>query len=227
MATYKTLPCSLETAKKLIEIKSARQARLLARYDRPFTKVNFENAHSIGAVMLEEARCAKKFWREFSSLLSKTGFTGRHARSSDPVNHLLDIGYHHLTNETKKILEKYDIPMALGVLHSPRTAKSAPLAYDLVEMFRSDIVDAEVLKFFRLKKKLPIEVSNDSIPYFLHDINERLNRKFYLKDFKQCHTYLYYMELQILKFIKAVNHKEVFMPIYLPSRHESRCSVKT
>ncbi|OHA90846.1 MAG: hypothetical protein A2832_00825 [Candidatus Zambryskibacteria bacterium RIFCSPHIGHO2_01_FULL_44_22b] len=33
------------------------------------------------------------------------------------------------------------------------------------------------------------------------------------------------MEVQILKFVKAVNHKEVFEPLKLPARHESRCDL--
>jgi len=36
--------------------------------------------------------------------------------------------------------------------------------------------------------------------------------------------YRYYMELQVLKFIKAVNHGEVYKPLSLPTRHDTRCS---
>ena len=113
--------------------------------------------------------------------------------------------------------------MDLGIFHIARNSDSQPLAYDLVEMFRSDIVDAEVLRFLRLKKKKPEKI-NDQISHFLYEINKKLDKKFYLKDFHRCHSYKYYMEVQILKFIKAVNHKQIFEPITLPQRHENRCS---
>ena len=57
-----------------------------------------------------------------------------------------------ITGSKPQILEKYDVSPALGILHVARASKSAPLAYDLVEMFRADIVETEVLKFLRIKK---------------------------------------------------------------------------
>ena len=101
---------------------------------------------------MEEARFSKKYWSEFGEILPSY-FTGRKPHNKDILNYLLDIGYHHLTNITKSLLVKYKIPSDLGLLHIARNTGSSPLAYDLVEMFRADIVDAEVLKFFRLKKQ--------------------------------------------------------------------------
>ncbi len=125
------------------------------------------------------------------------------------------------------MLEQQEISPALGLLHVARNADSAPLAYDLVEMFRADIVDAEVLRFLRLKKKVLTTVEQRDIGHFLHEVNERLQRQHYLRDFKMCHVYRYYMELQILKFIKAVNHGEIFEPLHLPTRHDTRCLTPT
>lgn len=141
----------------------------------------------------------------------------------DIANRLLDIGYHHITAIVKKLLDGHDISAALGILHSARAADSAPLAYDLVELFRADIIDTEVLRFLHLKKKPLVMPTQQDIAHFLHEVNERLERKHYLKDFKMCHSYRYYMELQVLKFIKAVNHKQAFVPLYLPTRHDVRC----
>lgn len=220
MCAYKHSSLAIETARKLIAVKIERQSTLLRKYGLPALPTKVKNKISINDILLEEGRVAQKFWHQFRKLLPKTDFMTRQAKSADPANHLLDLGYHHIMNVIKKILNKYSIPADLGLLHVARKSDSTPLVYDLMEMFRSDIVDAEVLKFLRMKKKVPRKIN---IAHFLHEINERLEKKYYLKDFKVCHSYTYYMEIQILKFIKAVNHKEVFNPLTLPVRHEHRC----
>ncbi len=154
-------------------------------------------------------------------------FKNRQHGQTDITNRLLDIGYHHITNLVKKILEKYNIEPGLGILHIPHETNSAPLAYDLVEIFRSDIVDTEALRFLRLKKKPFLQLEQKYVAYFLHRINKRLAQKHFVEVFGQCCSYEYYVELQILRFIKAVNHKEIFDPVYLPNRHDMRCSKKS
>ena len=221
MSNYKNSSICIETARQVVAIKIEREVSLLKKYRRSILATKIRNKSSIAEILLEEARMAKQFWREFGKLLyPKIVFLNRKPKSVDAVNHLLDVGYHHLTNVVKKILNKYNIPMDLGIFHIARNSNSQPLAYDLVEMFRSDIVDAEVLRFLRLKKKKPEKI-NDQISHFLYEINKKLDKKFYLKDFHRCHSYKYYMEVQILKFIKAVNHKQIFEPITLPQRHEN------
>jgi len=226
LCSYKRLPLSVESAKRLVEIKTERQDALLKKYKKKLSTNDILAAANIQAVLLSEARAAKLYWREFRLLLpSFLGFHGRKPRAADITNRLLDIGYHHLTNVVRKILDRNAVPSVMGILHVAHKTDSAPLAYDLVELFRADIVDAEVLRFLRLKKKVFINLDQRELAHFLHEVNERLERKYYLKDFKMCHPYTYYMELQILKFISAVNHKTVFDPLHLPARHDSRCSL--
>jgi len=224
MSAYIHSPQAAESARELVYIKVQRQKILLGKYAKKLSIPDAE-PRTISGLMLFEARVAKTYWRGFRLLMPPSvGFTGRKPRKEDIGNHLLDIGYHHLTNVVEKLLLKHSVSTALGLFHVARNADSAPLAYDMVEMFRADIVDAETLRFFRLKKKKNIEaLEPEYIARFLHRVNTRLERKYYLKEFKGCHSYRYYMELQILKFIKAVNHAEVFSPLHLPTRHESRC----
>ncbi len=126
------------------------------------------------------------------------------------VNFLLDIGYHHLAGIVRQFSEKIAMPAQIGILHVAHTSKSTPLIYDLMELFRADVVDGEVLSFFRRKKK-PIDVfSNRDVASFIGRIKDRL----------------YYMELQLTKFQAAVNRKQVFTPLRLPTRHDGRCSQK-
>lgn len=197
---------------------------MLKRYHVLFQKISFKNLKTIQEIFLYEARAAKYFWNQFCQLLPDwCNFKRRKARSKDIANTLLDIGYHHITNTVKQILDSHDITSALGILHKANKVNSAPLAYDLVEIFRADIVEAEVLNFLRLKKKPILNISKKEIAKFISRINKRIEKKYFLREFKQCHTYKYYMELQVLKFIKAVNHKAVFSPLQLPLRHDSRC----
>jgi CRISPR-associated endonuclease Cas1 len=224
MAAYKYSAQSVESAKRLIWLKIERKKVLLRRYKRKAGIPDMAAARSIQDVLLTEARAAKSFWREFRELLPPwCEFHGRKPGASDFANRLLDLGYHHVTNIVCKLLEAHEVSPALGLLHVARATNSAPLAYDLVELFRADIVDAEVLRYTRLKKKPLLIVGQHDIAHFLHEINERLERKYYLKDFRACHTYRYYMELQVLKFISAVNHRQTYEPLILPHRHDMRC----
>ena len=200
MCAYKNSPLAIETAKKLIDVKVERQSALLKKYRQESLKTKIDQRLSLTEVLLEEGRVAKQFWKRFKKLIPNLDFPGRKPRGDDVVNKLLDVGYHHLINVVKKILEKYNIPADMGILHVARNSDSAPLAYDLVEMFRSDIVDAEVLRFLRLKKKVPANIGAE-VSHFLHEINERLDKKYYLKDHLLeafvCETSLTYVKSQL------------------------------
>lgn len=225
IVAYKNSPMCIESIRRLIGLKIERQGNLLGKYKKKPYISNINNMMSTQDILLEEARSAKYFWRHFRDLIAiQTTFLGRVPHSKDVTNHMLDIGYHHLTNMVKKILEQHSIPSAIGLLHIAKEMSSAPLAYDIVEMFRADVIDTEVLRFLRLKKKKFETLEQEDVGHFLHEVNERLEQEFFLKDFKICHKYCYYMELQIVRFIKAINHNEVFEPFYLPTRHEDRCA---
>lgn len=225
MCAYKHSPLCNQSAAVIIETKIKQRTALLKKYKLNRQVSELQNVQSMQDVLLHEARSAKSFWRNFRQLIPVwTNFTGRKPRAQDITNRLLDIGYHHITGKVNTILTEKELSSAIGLLHGPRTAASTPLAYDLVELFRADLVDAEVLRTLRLKKKPVEHLTQKQIAIFLSTINKRLERKHYLKDFRQCHTYHYYMELQILKFTKAVNHKELYEPLYLPARHDSRCA---
>lgn len=217
------------TAQKIIFIKTKAQYTLLKQFHVPIKK-NFEHIYStknIQHVLLEEARYAKYFWTQYTKLLPPwCGFSGRIQHGGDIANKLLDIGYHHLTNVVKDICKEKDISTAIGFLHVAQESTSEPLVYDLVELFRSDVVDREVLTFLRAKKKSISTLEGKHIAHFVSKKKKRLEQQIYLKEFKQCHRYQYYMDLQVTKLIKAVNHGEVFEPIILSYRHEDRCRVK-
>lgn len=225
MSAYLHTPEALGSARAIIGLKIAREQALLARYKRRSAIPDLSKTETIDELLLAEARAAKGFWHEYRTLLARyPSFKSRQPHAPDIVNGLLDIGFHHLTNTVRKLLEQHDILPALGLLHVAHTANSAPLAYDLVELFRADIVDAEVLRFLHLKKKPLACFTKSTIPHFLSKINKRCDRPHYLSDFTSCRSYSYYMELQVLRFMRAVHYRTVFVPFSLPSRHDIRCS---
>jgi CRISPR-associated endonuclease Cas1 len=223
--TYKNSTQSVETVKKIIAIKIIRETLLIRRYKKYVALTSPANATTLNEILLIEARSAKQFWGVFAHIISpQYGFIGRKTGDSDIVNELLDIGFHHITQIVTKMLMQQNIPTEIGLLHTAHASNSSPLSYDLVELFRADLVGVELLRFLRLKKKPLHELSQKHIGHFLSAINKRMEHKYYLKEFRQCHTYKYYMELQILRFIKAVNHNQIFEPFTLPTRHDTRCT---
>jgi CRISPR-associated endonuclease Cas1 len=224
ICAYTHSPLARKSARVIIAFKCKRQGILLQKYKKRILQPHFIHYATLPNMLLEEARIAKQFWRQFANLIPETNFHSRKTRGRDTVNTLLNIGYHYVTNKVKKILARHQISPAIGLLHTAQSANGAPLAYDCVELFRSDIVDQEVIRFFRLKKKKVNILRERDIAYFIQNLKKRIDKKFYIKEFKSCVRYRYYMELQILKLVYAVNHKTVFKPIHLPTRHDIRCS---
>lgn len=228
ISSYRFRPEAIKSAEHIIDLKIKRREFLLKKYGQPSLVSYGGTQNNFTQILLYEARAARYYWKKFSLLLPAwCNFPGRKARQKDIVNTLLDLGYHNVTHALIHILNKYDIFPAPALLHVAHKSKSAPLAYDLVEMFRADIAETEVLKFLRQKKKPLEELRQKDIGRFLARINRRLERKYFIKQFGYCQTYRYYMELQVLAFVKAVNHKTIFKPLQLPMRHENRCAYCT
>lgn len=223
-ATYRTLPCMFDTVRVLLDYKDTRRSILLKKYSIQVNPQCYTIAPTMPDILLVEARNAKIFWKHYALLLPTPHRSfHRKPRNPDAANRLLDVGYHHLARVIINNLVVRDITESVGFIHRAQKTNSNPLVYDLMELFRADVVDAVVLTYLR-QKKLPIDtITQSHIAHLLHEINKRLEKPIYLKDFKQCHTYRYCIDLQITKFIKAVNHAKVFAPLHLPKRHEMRC----
>jgi CRISPR-associated endonuclease Cas1 len=225
---YKNSTYLLKTCKNILSVKIDREIVLAKKYKKLLEKEGtLEEIKSLEELFLYEARSAKKSWKIIKELLPKEyGFKGRVQHGEDVTNKLLDIGFHHLATIVKKSIESHSIPPEIGFFHKAHSSKSTPLVYDTMEMFRSDIVVSTVLSFLRQKKKILKTLEQKDIAKFIYQINKKLEKKFYIKEFVVCQTYLYYIDLQILRLIKAVNSHTVFNPVVLPKRHETRCQKK-
>jgi CRISPR-associated protein Cas1 len=74
------------------------------------------------------------------------GFDSRRRRPPpDPINSMLSFGYSLLTQEVISAVNTVGLDPCMGFLHHPRVGRPS-LALDLIEEFRTPIVDSLVLK---------------------------------------------------------------------------------
>ncbi len=102
-----------------------------------------------------EGRAARAYWSLVQHLLGgEEVFPGRVGRgASDLPNALLNYGYAVLRNHVHLALRQAGLAAELGLLHA--AAKSRPaLAFDLMEVFRSQVVDRTALALLRRRMAL-------------------------------------------------------------------------
>lgn len=109
------------------------------------------DAVDIESLMGVEGRAARIYFKGLSALLERRGgegfrMTGRSRRPPrDRSNALLSFGYAVLTKDLAGILFRVGFDPFVGFLHAPGWGRPA-LALDLVEEFRSLVVDSTVLR---------------------------------------------------------------------------------
>jgi len=153
---------SLELAKALIKGKLANMRTLLMRYNRSLKKEEIAGAvEQLGKIARKvdtaksqyellgyEGNGSKEYFKVFDFLVKSEDefyFQGRNRRPPrDPINTMLSYGYTLLTKEVINELMRVGLDPYLGFYHSNLYGRPA-LALDLMEEFRSIIVDSAVL----------------------------------------------------------------------------------
>ena len=88
-------------------------------------------------------------------------WNGRNRRPpEDPVNSLLSYGYAFLEKEVRTGLAGANMDARIGFLHSNNGRKDS-LVYDIMEMFRQNVIDKFTLKLVNQHILLPIDFSYD------------------------------------------------------------------
>lgn len=154
---------SLEYAKRFILAKISNSRKYLLRFRRDhrekidgslFEEVNSELTWALESVQVAdnkdslrgiEGQAANQYFRIFNDLVLTDKetfiFGGRSKRPPlDCINVLLSFGYSLLTYECQSALEAVGLDSYVGFFHTDRPGR-ASLALDLVEEFRSYIVD--------------------------------------------------------------------------------------
>lgn len=194
----------LQVAKQLIKGKLGNSDLLLRRLARSQNKHTIriqQAAQEIGnytkqldaATDLNQLRgiegmAARTYFQTLSYIIDpKWHFNGRNKQPpTDPVNALLSYGYTLLFHNVYSFLKSAGLNPHIGFLHAPRRGHPA-LASDLMEEFRSVIVDAVVFSLVLNDKLMPDDfelaekqghachMSSHARKIFIHQIETKLN----------------------------------------------------
>lgn len=110
-----------------------------------------------------EGMAAKRYFEAFPMLIQQSGFSfgGRSRRpAKDPINALLNYGYSLLKAELSGALQAAGLDSYIGYLHRERYGRES-LALDLMEEFRSILVDNLVIKLVNQGVIKPNDFHND------------------------------------------------------------------
>jgi CRISPR-associated protein Cas1 len=121
-----------------------------------------DRMHGLGPLLGLEGSASAAYYGVFGQLLKGDwAFPGRVKRPpTDPVNALLSFGYTVLSNQVVSLVHAVGLDPGLGVLHQPGFGKPA-LALDLVEGFRSIIVDSVVITLINTGQIGPDDFSDE------------------------------------------------------------------
>jgi CRISPR-associated endonuclease Cas1 len=158
----------------------------IAGIDRDWQAVD-QASSEVGLNVLRgyEGSAAARYFPALGQLITNPGFslTGRSRRPpTDPTNSLLSFGYTLLFNNVMSLILVEGLNPYLGNLH--RSERNDPqLAFDLMEEWRSPIVDSLVLKLINQKVLRPTDFTfpdQDGGVYL-----EEKGRRIFLKHFEE------------------------------------------
>lgn len=119
-----------------------------------------------------------KFWFELMSKLLPEPWTFEARRKrppTDPVNALLSLGYMVVFNRVESACRAWGLDPALGVFHEYRPGRSS-LACDLMEPYRTAIVDRLVLSMLRQGRLQPTDFERDERDNAVHLTTDGLKK---------------------------------------------------
>lgn len=136
----------------------------------------------------------------------------------DPMNSLLSFGYTLLFNNVFSLLITEGLNPYLGNLHGAERTK-AYLAFDLMEEFRSPVVDTLVMKLVNQKEIRPTDftwptekggvyLTGSARRVFLKRFEERMGATAFHPDVKERISYRRIVQLQVKRYVKSLlgNH---------------------
>lgn len=158
----------LLVAQAIVQAKLHNSRVLLLRQQRRHAHLNFEGviqvldhlanqvqeATEIDRILGLEGAGAAQYFQAFGECLRHPDFpfTGRSRRPpGNPVNALLSFGYQVLWNHLLSLIELQDLDPYLGCLHQS-SSRHAALVSDLIEEFRTPLIDILVLQLVNNNK---------------------------------------------------------------------------
>ncbi|MEM9119717.1 MAG: group II intron reverse transcriptase/maturase [Cyanobacteria bacterium P01_F01_bin.56] len=164
-----------------------------------------------------EGAAANQYFQAFPHLITHPDFEwhGRNFHPPlDPINSLLSFGYTLLFNNVFSLLLAEGLNPYLGHLHGAERQK-AYLAFDLMEEFRSPIVDSLVTQLINKKTIRPTDftwpqenggvyLTGPARRIFLKRFEQRITEQLNHPDVQEAVTYRRVIQLQIKRYKKAL-----------------------
>jgi CRISP-associated protein Cas1 len=172
-----------------------------------------------------EGIAANRYFGVLGKLITNPGFTfvdRNRQPPKDPVNSLLSFGYTLLFNNVMSLLLTEGLHPYLGNLH--RSDRQAPhLAFDLMEEFRSPIVDSLVIKLVNQKILRPtdftfpddkdgIYLANPARRIFLKHFENRISGTISHPDASESVSYRRVIQLQIQRYKRSILNDTIYEP---------------
>lgn len=150
-------------------------------------------------------------------------FTKRTRRPpKDPVNALLSLGYTLLTNAMITALETVGLDPYLGYLHAEKYGRPA-LALDLVEEFRTPVIDSLVLMLLR-RRTLQLDdfihsdedegtvLTSAGLRRFLYKFTARLDQPIRVRSLGRAISYRKLFEVQARHLARTIQDGKAYQP---------------
>ena len=185
-----------------------------------------ESKNSVAELLGAEGAAAQIYFGAFGKMILKEfQFFGRRKRpATDPVNSLLSFGYTLVFNEIASLLDGIGFDPYIGFFHKPDYGR-ASLAADLVEEFRSPIVDRLTLKLINNRVLTEADFYTHTQSGAIYLKKETMKRNFveYEKclteefthpvtnektDFRRC------FRLQAQRMAAAIKQEEMYAPFH-------------
>jgi len=226
-------------AYSIVKGKIENYISFLYRYQRNHPEVNFENEistlqncikllnnkkHISGLLGVEGVASAvyfKTFPKMFLNEEWKNSFSRRTRHPpKDEINSLLSLGYSLITAELWSLLEGLGLDPFVGFLHEIDYGRPS-LAIDLVEEFRTTVVERVVLEMINHKviSKEDFEKTNEgirmkreSLKVFFEHFDRKLNAVFKELQTQQQVSYRKLFYIQAQKLIKAICTQQEYQP---------------
>ena len=225
----------LELAKSFVRGKLANSVRFCQRQRTRNDEVkaamesirqiirNLEGAKNLESLLGYEGAGAAAHYSAFRELLAHDwGFTTRQFRPPpDPINSMLSLGYTLLHNHVYTFINVVGLDPYCGYFHQPRHGHAA-LASDLMEEFRSIIVNGYVLSLINNNRVRPedfnqtskgIRFTKEALGRFLTGYYGRMQQTFQHPIRNEKTNYLRCIELQVRHLGRVIVGEE---PAYQP-----------
>jgi CRISPR-associated protein Cas1 len=201
----------------------AAAAQGINRDRRAATKLTLET-DSLNSLRGYEGTAAARYFLALGQLLKHPDFTLTHRTRrppTDPVNSLLSFGYTLLFNNVLSLILAEGLNPYLGNLHG--SEKKTFLAFDLMEEFRSPVVDSLVLTLINRRLFLPTDFTwpnSDGGVYlddsarrlFIQKVETRLGEAISHPDVEATVSYRRAIQLQIKRYKRSLLDGEDYEP---------------